>query len=162
MGDYHRHSEDVESYRSRNREDDRRQRYRDRSPSPPPPTKKRKTEFDEERAQRMARLRQEMRAEDEELEALDQEKKDLAAEEMKPKPQETIIEVNQEELEGLDEEEQMKMLLGFQGFGSTKGQEVEDNKTSAAKGVAAKNKARKYRQYMNRKNGFNRPLEKMN
>lgn len=163
MSEYYRHPDDVDSYRSRGRDDeDRRQRYRDRSPSPPPPSaKRRKTGFDEEREKRMARLRQEMRAEDEELEALDQERKDLAADEMKPKPQETIIEVNEEELEGLDEEEQMKMLLGFQGFGSTKGQEVEDNKNSAAKGVAAKNKARKYRQYMNRKNGFNRPLEKM-
>ena len=77
------------------------------------------------------------------------------------KPQEAIIEVNQDELEGLDEEEQMKRLLGFDGFGSTKGEAVQDNQTSAARGAAAKNKARKYRQYMNRKNGFNRPLEKM-
>ena len=53
----------------------------------------------------MARLRQEMRAEDEELEALDQERKDLAADEMKPKPQETIIEVNEEELEVVSEVE---------------------------------------------------------
>jgi U4/U6.U5 tri-snRNP-associated protein 3 len=102
-----------------------------------------------------------MKDEDTELaDALDQKKKE--ADDSKHKPQETIIEVNQEELEGLDEEEQMKMLMGIQGFGSTKGEQVEDNKTSAARGVAAKNKARKYRQYMNRKNGFNRPLEKMN
>jgi U4/U6.U5 tri-snRNP-associated protein 3 len=78
------------------------------------------------------------------------------------KPQEDIIQVNEEELEGLDEDEQMTKLLGFSGaFGSTKGQAVEDNQSTAARGVAAKNKARKYRQYMNRKNGFNRPLEKM-
>ena len=65
------------------------------------------------------------------------------------------------ELEGLDEEEQMQRLLGFSGFASTKGDQVEDNKTTAAKGAATKNKARKYRQYMNRKGGFNRPLDKM-
>ena len=65
------------------------------------------------------------------------------------------------ELEGLDEDEQMQRLLGFSGFSSTKGTEVEDNKTTAAKGASTKNKARKYRQYMNRKGGFNRPLDKM-
>ena len=105
----------------------------------------------------MARLRQEMKEEDFELAALDKKPEEDNA----PKPQEEIIEVKPEELEGLDEEEQMKKLLGFGGFGSTKGEAVADNQNSAARGVAAKNKARKYRQYMNRKNGFNRPLEKM-
>jgi U4/U6.U5 tri-snRNP-associated protein 3 len=106
----------------------------------------------------MSRLRQEMKEEDREMAALDN------LEEVAPKlaPQEQIIQVNEEELEGLDEDEQMKMLLGFTGgFASTKGEAVEDNQASAARGAAAKNKARKYRQYMNRKNGFNRPLEKM-
>jgi U4/U6.U5 tri-snRNP-associated protein 3 len=106
----------------------------------------------------MARLRQEMKEEDREMAALDN------VEEVAPKlaPQEQIIQVNEEELEGLDEDEQMQMLLGFTGgFGSTKGEAVEDNQASAARGAAAKNKVRKYRQYMNRKNGFNRPLEKM-
>ena len=78
---------------------------------------------------------------------------------------ESILEVNQEELEELeelDEEEQMQRMLGFGGFDSTKGKAVEDNQISLAKGSAAKNKARKYRQYMNRKGGFNKPLDKMN
>ena len=70
-------------------------------------------------------------------------------------------EIKEEELEGLDEEEQMKLFMGFEDFGSTKGKAVEDNHNTAAKGVAGKNKTRKYRQYMNRKGGFNRPLEKM-
>lgn len=121
----------------------------------------RSRDFDSEREQRMARLRQQLKEEDEDLGAVDQGGGDAAGQPL-PKPQEEIIEVNQEELEGMDEEEQMKRLLGFDGFGSTKGQAVEDNHSSAARGVAAKNKARKYRQYMNRKNGFNRPLEKMN
>jgi hypothetical protein len=108
----------------------------------------------------MARLRQEMKEEDRELAALDN-GKDQPSSKEPPKPQEAIIEVNPEELEGLDEEEQMRKLLGFEGFGSTKGESVEDNQSSAARGVAGKNKARKYRQYMNRKSGFNRPLEKM-
>ena len=73
-----------------------------------------------------------------------------------------IVEITEEELEGLDEEEQMQQLFGFGDFGSTKGKAVADNQNSAARGLAAKNKARKYRQYMNRKGGFNRPLDKMN
>jgi U4/U6.U5 tri-snRNP-associated protein 3 len=121
-----------------------------------------------DREQRMARLREEIKREDETLATLDkQQSQDQSGSdekkqsELEKKPQETIIEVNQEELEGLDEEEKMRRLLGFNGFGSTKGQAVDDNQSTAARGGAAKNKARKYRQYMNRKNGFNRPLEKM-
>ena len=121
--------------------------------------------FQLDRQQRMARLRQEMRNEDENLAARDEEQQRLQEEQakraMQAKPQESIIEINPEALEGLDEEEKMRRLLGFDGFGSTKGEAVEDNQKSAARGVATKNKARKYRQYMNRKNGFNRPLEKM-
>jgi len=60
-----------------------------------------------------------------------------------------------------DEQRQMMQMMGFGGFGTTKGKSVGDNQTSAAKGAASKNKGRKYRQYMNRKGGFNRPLDKM-
>jgi U4/U6.U5 small nuclear ribonucleoproteins len=59
--------------------------------------------------------------------------------------------VDASELEGLDEEEQMRIMLGFDGFGSTKNTKVDDNHQTSARGAAAKNKARKYRQYMNRK-----------
>jgi U4/U6.U5 tri-snRNP-associated protein 3 len=114
-----------------------------------------------ERERRMARLRQQLKEEDDDLAAVDQGNGNGLDQNL-PKPQEEIIQVNPQELDGMDEDEQMKRLLGFDGFGSTKGEAVEDNHSSAARGVAAKNKARKYRQYMNRKNGFNRPLEKMN
>lgn len=60
-----------------------------------------------------------------------------------------------------DEQRQMMQMMGFGGFGTTKGKSVGDNQTSAARGAASKNKGRKYRQYMNRKGGFNRPLDKM-
>jgi len=60
-----------------------------------------------------------------------------------------------------DEQNEMLQLMGFGGFGTTKGKTVADNQSSAARGAAAKNKGRKYRQYMNRKGGFNRPLDKM-
>jgi U4/U6.U5 tri-snRNP-associated protein 3 len=75
---------------------------------------------------------------------------------------EAIIEVDEEELDGLDEEEQMQIMLGFGGFDTTKGKAVKDNQDSLARGSSGKNKARKYRQYMNRKGGFNKPLDKMN
>lgn len=45
--------------------------------------------------------------------------------------------------------------LGFAGFDSTKNKKVEGN----VDGMVKINKPRKYRQYMNRKGGFNRPLD---
>ena len=122
----------------------------------------------------MARLRAENEAEEKKMAAVDQAAKirgeggeyydaPIHSNGTKKHPaKEGIIRVDQEELDELDEEEQMQKLFGFGGFASTKGKSVEDNQSSAARGVAAKNKARKYRQYMNRKGGFNRPLEKMN
>eukprot|EP00607_Mallomonas_marina_P002063 CAMPEP_0182433772 /NCGR_PEP_ID=MMETSP1167-20130531/65529_1 /TAXON_ID=2988 /ORGANISM="Mallomonas Sp, Strain CCMP3275" /LENGTH=109 /DNA_ID=CAMNT_0024622885 /DNA_START=493 /DNA_END=822 /DNA_ORIENTATION=- len=52
-------------------------------------------------------------------------------------------------------------IMGFSGFDSTKGKEVVDNTYTAANGVVSKHKKRLYRQYMNRRGGFNRPLQKM-
>jgi U4/U6.U5 tri-snRNP-associated protein 3 len=107
-----------------------------------------KGDLEAARRSRMARLR----AENEE-----EERQFAALEENTGKPNEksakdSIVQVDDKELEGLDEEEQMRKLLGFTGsFGSTKGEKVEDNHKTSAKGAAAKNKARKYRQYMNRK-----------
>ncbi|CAB9516611.1 Small nuclear ribonucleoprotein 27kDa (U4 U6.U5) [Seminavis robusta] len=123
-----------------------------------------------DRKARMARLRMENEEEERRLANVDGEGDEdgndgtnhNGRKRRRPEPTKEIIQVQESELEGLDEEEQMKRLLGFSGgFGSTSGQQVEDNQSSAAQGAAAKNKARKYRQYMNRKNGFNRPLEKM-
>jgi hypothetical protein len=56
---------------------------------------------------------------------------------------------------GTEDNELMMSMLGFAGFGSTKGRPVEDNHTGAAKGAARieKKKKREYRQYMNRKSG---------
>lgn len=63
--------------------------------------------------------------------------------------------------EDLDDDEQMMRLMGFGGFDSTKGKQVEDNQLTAAKGIAAASGKRVYRQYMNRKGGFNKPLAKI-
>ncbi|PVU99782.1 hypothetical protein BB559_000417 [Furculomyces boomerangus] len=54
--------------------------------------------------------------------------------------------------------EQMSSLMGFEGFDTTKGKKVFGNHPGSANVV----KARKYRQYMNRKGGFNRPLDEIN
>jgi len=59
-------------------------------------------------------------------------------------------------------EEDIMAMMGFSGFGTTKGQQVECNQNSSAVGTVSKHKKRVYRQYMNRRGGFNRPLQKMN
>lgn len=59
-------------------------------------------------------------------------------------------------LEGLDEEQQMKALMGFGGFDTTKNKPVDDNQKTAARGHVAKHKRREYRQYMNRRSGYTR------
>jgi|TARA_B110000091_G_C13738275_1_gene442150 U4/U6.U5 tri-snRNP-associated protein 3 len=55
----------------------------------------------------------------------------------------------------------MQRMMGFGGFSSTQGKTAEANKgTAAEKGYIRKGtSARQYRQYMNRKGGFNRPLD---
>eukprot|EP00545_Synedropsis_sp_CCMP1620_P012851 CAMPEP_0119014294 /NCGR_PEP_ID=MMETSP1176-20130426/9476_1 /TAXON_ID=265551 /ORGANISM="Synedropsis recta cf, Strain CCMP1620" /LENGTH=162 /DNA_ID=CAMNT_0006967449 /DNA_START=19 /DNA_END=504 /DNA_ORIENTATION=+ len=143
----------------------RRERERSRSRSrsrSPAKTDEGKGRFEKDRMTRMARLRAENYDEERRLAIMDrkEEEKDEAQRRAR-KAKEQFVQVDQQELEGLDEDEQMKRLLGFSGFASTKGSEVEDNKNSAAKGTSTKNKARKYRQYMNRKGGFSRPLDKM-
>ncbi|CAH0474362.1 unnamed protein product [Peronospora belbahrii] len=61
----------------------------------------------------------------------------------------------------LCEEEQMKLLLGFEDFDSTKGKNVEENVKGPAVGTVRRDTKREYRQYMNRRGGFNRPLDKV-
>ncbi|KAK0739225.1 hypothetical protein B0T21DRAFT_139178 [Apiosordaria backusii] len=53
--------------------------------------------------------------------------------------------------DGLDD---MAAMMGFGGFGTTKGKKVLGNNVGAVK----KEKKTEYRQYMNRVGGFNRPL----
>jgi len=127
---------------------------------------------EEQRRMKMAKLRAENEAEERRLTNIQEAATNIGSKlssEDKNKnknnnslAKESILEIQEGELEDYEEDEQMQMLLGFStGFGSTKGKAVDDNHKSASKGVAAKNKARKYRQYMNRKGGFNRPLDPM-
>lgn len=51
----------------------------------------------------------------------------------------------------------MAAMMGFGGFGTTKNKKVAGN----AAGAAEVKKERTWRQYMNRKGGFNRPLDKI-
>ncbi|OXU20898.1 hypothetical protein TSAR_000929 [Trichomalopsis sarcophagae] len=66
------------------------------------------------------------------------------------------IMINQADLQGkTPEEQQMMRIMGFCGFDTTKGKKVEGNDAGAVHVILK----RKYRQYMNRKGGFNRPLD---
>lgn len=65
-----------------------------------------------------------------------------------------------ERLATMTPKQQMKELLGFTGFGSTKNRKVESNFTGAACGAVFKPLRREYRQYMHRKGGFNKSLDK--
>ncbi|KAM9313128.1 U4/U6.U5 small nuclear ribonucleoprotein 27 kDa protein isoform 1-T2 [Gastrophryne carolinensis] len=62
-----------------------------------------------------------------------------------------------EDLEGKTEEEiEMIKIMGFGAFDTSKGKKKEGAVNAYAINVSQK---RKYRQYMNRKGGFNRPLD---
>jgi len=51
----------------------------------------------------------------------------------------------------------MMAMMGLTGFGTTKGKQVEGNQ----EGSVQIKKMRTWRQYMNRRGGFNRPLDKI-
>lgn len=53
-----------------------------------------------------------------------------------------------------DDMTNMQAMMGFGGFGTTKGKKVVGNSAGAVR----KEKKMEYRQYMNRQGGFNRPL----
>ncbi|XP_010008829.1 PREDICTED: U4/U6.U5 small nuclear ribonucleoprotein 27 kDa protein, partial [Nestor notabilis] len=67
------------------------------------------------------------------------------------------IALAEEDLQGKTEEEiEMMKMMGFASFDTTKGKKVDGAANAYAINVSQK---RKYRQYMNRKGGFNRPLD---
>jgi len=64
----------------------------------------------------------------------------------------------QESMQEIDPEtEAMNAMMGFGGFGTTKGKEISGNQ----EGAVFVKKQRTWRQYMNRRGGFNRPLDKI-
>ncbi|KAK8110957.1 uncharacterized protein PG998_007414 [Apiospora kogelbergensis] len=68
----------------------------------------------------------------------------------------TMGDDHQEDEDDVDVEADMDMaaMMGFGGFGTTKGSKVKGNNVGAVR----KEKKTEYRQYMNRIGGFNRPL----
>lgn len=65
-----------------------------------------------------------------------------------------------EEVDDADAEMAAMAAMGFPtGFASTAGEEVKDARCKA-EGISKKEQ-RKYRQYMNRRGGFNRPLDEV-
>ncbi|XP_045506285.1 U4/U6.U5 small nuclear ribonucleoprotein 27 kDa protein [Colias croceus] len=76
-----------------------------------------------------------------------------------PKGKKSYVErpiVTPADLEGkTPEEQEMLKVMGFCGFDTTKGKKVDGNVEGEVHVVLK----RKYRQYMNRKGGFNRPLD---
>lgn len=56
-----------------------------------------------------------------------------------------------------DDDAAMMAMMGMSGFGTTKGKQVTGNQ----EGGADVKKIRTWRQYMNRRGGFNRPLDKI-
>jgi len=56
-----------------------------------------------------------------------------------------------------DDEAAMMAVMGMAGFGTTKGKQIEGNQ----EGAVHVKKMRTWRQYMNRRGGFNRPLDKI-
>ncbi|XP_061585779.1 U4/U6.U5 small nuclear ribonucleoprotein 27 kDa protein [Cololabis saira] len=74
----------------------------------------------------------------------------------KDKPGKPIT-ISAEDMQGKTEEEiEMMKLMGFGSFDTTKGKKTDGSVNAYAINVSMK---RKYRQYMNRKGGFNRPLD---
>lgn len=67
------------------------------------------------------------------------------------------IQISAEDMDGKTEDEiEMMKMMGFASFDTTKGKKTDGSVNAYAVNVSMK---RKYRQYMNRKGGFNRPLD---
>jgi len=66
----------------------------------------------------------------------------------------------EERLAKMTPKQQMRELLGFTSFGTTQGKKVESNFDGAARGAVFQPLKREYRQYMHRKGGFNRKLDR--
>ncbi|KAJ8025664.1 U4/U6.U5 small nuclear ribonucleoprotein 27 kDa protein [Holothuria leucospilota] len=66
-------------------------------------------------------------------------------------------ELDKETLQGLtDEDQEMYKIMGFVNFDTTKGKKTDSSTNMSDSQILEK---RKYRQYMNRRGGFNRPLD---
>jgi U4/U6.U5 tri-snRNP-associated protein 3 len=75
----------------------------------------------------------------------------VLAEDAKPEPveEEPVV----EELPSMEE---IQAAMGFEGFGTTPGKEVKDKGSNI--GRAQVSSKRRFRQYINRRGGYNQPL----
>uniref|UniRef100_A0A3P8XJH2 U4/U6.U5 small nuclear ribonucleoprotein 27 kDa protein n=1 Tax=Esox lucius TaxID=8010 RepID=A0A3P8XJH2_ESOLU len=127
-----------ERKRSRSRDRERR-RSRSRSPA----HRRRSRSPRRHRSSSSSPLRQKDRRDDERKDAKDKPVKEH--------------QISEEDMQGKTEEEiEMMKIMGFGNFDTTKGKKTEGAVNAHAINVSQK---RKYRQYMNRKGGFNRPLD---
>lgn len=124
---------DRERNRDRDRERHRRKRSRDRSRE-----RDRRRHSEDRRRHSRSRSRS----------PLEREKKKPAL------PERPVVTAADLEGKNPDEQEMMRQM-GFCSFSTTKGKKVDGNDVGAVHVILK----RKYRQYMNRKGGFNRPLD---
>lgn len=131
---------DRERDRDRDRDRHRRKRSRDRSRD-----RDRRRHSDDREHRRYSRSRTRSRSHDRD----NNKKSKLTTNVERP-----IVTAADLEGKSPDEQEMMK-LMGFCNFDSTKGKKVDGNDVGDVHVILK----RKYRQYMNRKGGFNRPLD---
>lgn len=128
---------DRDRERDRERERHRRKRSRDRSRD----RERRRHSLDRDGRRRFSRSRSRSKSQEK------RSHKSLL-------PERPIVTAADLEGKSADEQEMMK-LMGFCNFDTTKGKKVDGNDAGAVHVILK----RKYRQYMNRKGGFNRPLD---
>ncbi|KAK9522342.1 hypothetical protein VZT92_018815 [Zoarces viviparus] len=134
--------------RSASRERERKRRERERSRS-----------RDRDRERRRSRSRSPQRRRSSRSPPRRRRSTSSPSEERKDSKEKTVkpITISAEDMEGKTEEEiEMMKLMGFGSFETSKGKKTDGSVNAFAINVSMK---RKYRQYMNRKGGFNRPLD---
>uniref|UniRef100_I3KFU0 U4/U6.U5 small nuclear ribonucleoprotein 27 kDa protein n=1 Tax=Oreochromis niloticus TaxID=8128 RepID=I3KFU0_ORENI len=140
--------------RSTSRERERRRRERDRSRSRDRDRDRRRSRSrspHRRRSRSPRRHRSSSLSPSRQKERRDDERKDSKEKTAKP------IQISAEDMQGKTEEEiEMMKLMGFGSFDTSKGKKTDGSSNAYAVNVTMK---RKYRQYMNRKGGFNRPLD---
>uniref|UniRef100_A0A8V5H1I9 U4/U6.U5 small nuclear ribonucleoprotein 27 kDa protein n=2 Tax=Neoaves TaxID=3078114 RepID=A0A8V5H1I9_MELUD len=142
----------AERRRSRSSSRDRERRRRERSRSRDRDRRRSRSRSPHRRRSRSPRRHRSSSSSPPRLkERRDEEKKEVKDSKGKER------QITEEDLQGKTEEEiEMMKMMGFASFDTTKGKKVDGAANAYAINVSQK---RKYRQYMNRKGGFNRPLD---
>ncbi|XP_062399109.1 U4/U6.U5 small nuclear ribonucleoprotein 27 kDa protein [Sardina pilchardus] len=134
--------------RSSSRDRERRRRERERSRSRDRDRRRSRSRSPHRRRSRSPRRHRSS--------SLSPQRKDRRDDDKKDKPAK-VHQISEEDMQGKTEEEiEMMKLMGFGSFDSSKGKKKNGSVNAHAINVSQK---RKYRQYMNRKGGFNRPLD---